>query len=417
MPDLHNMANKGSAAGVYDGITYGLINYIASPTVNRSAQQRGAPYNSGQDATRRISSLGLDSQVLTRQKTRLRNLFAIGRVEARNSLKCQFALFILLAFAIGFIASINFGSERAPEDHDKFVICQYDDKRKLLLIVCDGQVAGSDNDQPTPRIVLGVLGAPPNIDAELLSFLCLGEGAKHHNMGKAYSDAARPVRRRGLVTVVHFNAPTNPLEFEMYHQIKNVIGINPSFYESVFMTNADTAVYLSDRHELFVDLSIVWAHDKKSIATIMTEVYEYFIWHHMAKAFEPLFGSVSRLPGCFRHHRPRTPDAHKPLFISNQIIDNCPQSRHAAHEEPAAPRRRSIPHDAVAPDDWKILLSQRWLWINSAAHNLGELVLLEQMCGFCCFSMRFIVMMDLVSALIQPVAVACASGHLAFMGI
>jgi hypothetical protein len=31
----------------------------------------------------------------------------------------------------------------------------------------------------------------------------------------------------------------NPLELEMYHQIKNVIGVNPSFYEYLFMVDAD----------------------------------------------------------------------------------------------------------------------------------------------------------------------------------
>ncbi len=34
----------------------------------------------------------------------------------------------------------------------------------------------------------------------------------------------------------------NPLELEMYHQIKNVIGVNPTFYEYVFMVDADTTV-------------------------------------------------------------------------------------------------------------------------------------------------------------------------------
>lgn len=34
----------------------------------------------------------------------------------------------------------------------------------------------------------------------------------------------------------------NPLELEIYHQIKNVIGVNPSFYEYLFMVDADTVV-------------------------------------------------------------------------------------------------------------------------------------------------------------------------------
>jgi chitin synthase len=29
----------------------------------------------------------------------------------------------------------------------------------------------------------------------------------------------------------------NPLELEMYHQIKNVIGVNPSFYEYLFIVD------------------------------------------------------------------------------------------------------------------------------------------------------------------------------------
>ena len=62
---------------------------------------------------------------------------------------------------------------------------KYDDKRKLLVI-CDGMIVGLGNDRPTPRIVLDILGADPNVDPELLSFLSLDNGAKQHNMGKVY---------------------------------------------------------------------------------------------------------------------------------------------------------------------------------------------------------------------------------------
>lgn len=34
----------------------------------------------------------------------------------------------------------------------------------------------------------------------------------------------------------------NPLELEIYHQIKNVIGVNPTFYEYLFTVDADTTV-------------------------------------------------------------------------------------------------------------------------------------------------------------------------------
>ena len=34
----------------------------------------------------------------------------------------------------------------------------------------------------------------------------------------------------------------NPLELEMYHQIKNVVLLNPSFYKYFLMVDADTTV-------------------------------------------------------------------------------------------------------------------------------------------------------------------------------
>jgi len=141
----------------------------------------------------------------------------VGAVDNRNSLQYLFSQYILLVLSIlmvciiafKFIASINSGALRAPEDHDKFVICQvpcytegeaslrrtidslavlkYDDKRKLILIVCDGNIIGSGNDRPMSRIELDILGADTNLDPEPLSFVLIGEGARQHNMGKVYS--------------------------------------------------------------------------------------------------------------------------------------------------------------------------------------------------------------------------------------
>lgn len=232
---LKSMASSGSSVAVYKGLIYDLTSYIGSgrPAV-KVPDGMTAPsdidtnfmhssvldlfkFNSGQDITKKFDGLAIDSAILTRQRTCLRNLFLIGKVDNRESPQCQFATYILLVLSIimvsvigfKFLGSINFATARAPEDHDKFVICQvpcytegegslrktidslaqmkYDDKRKLLLIICDGMIVGSGNDRPTPRIVLDILGADPNLDPEPLSFLSLGEGAKQHNMGKVYS--------------------------------------------------------------------------------------------------------------------------------------------------------------------------------------------------------------------------------------
>ena len=37
---------------------------------------------------------------------------------------------------------------------------------------------------------------------------------------------------------VHYNLPMSPLELEMHHQIRNIIGVNPTFYEFLFQIDA-----------------------------------------------------------------------------------------------------------------------------------------------------------------------------------
>ena len=57
----------------------------------------------------------------------------MGMVDNRNSPQCLFSQHILRALlvtmvsitAFNFIASINFGSPRAPDDHDKFMVSRF----------------------------------------------------------------------------------------------------------------------------------------------------------------------------------------------------------------------------------------------------------------------------------------------------
>lgn len=231
---VKQMADSGSSVAIYDGLVYDLTDYVNFPPSVNAPSGFSSPggvdtqymspsvidlfkQNAGSDISNKLDSINLDSDTLSRQKTCLRNLFLIGKQDNRNSSKCLFSTYILLSLSIvmvsiigfKFLAALSFGSLRAPEDHDKFVICQvpcytegeesmrktidslaklrYDDKRKLIFIICDGMIVGSGNDRPTPRIVLDILGADPNNDPEPLSFLSLGEGAKQHNMGKVYS--------------------------------------------------------------------------------------------------------------------------------------------------------------------------------------------------------------------------------------
>eukprot|EP00834_Sanchytrium_tribonematis_P005977 NODE_403_length_8041_cov_0.563712.p1 type:complete len:538 gc:universal NODE_403_length_8041_cov_0.563712:2-1615(+) len=422
----------------------------------------------------------------------------VGVLDKRRSFRCQFSNYLLLAASIvlvsiigfKFLAALQLGSRREPEEHDKFVILQmpcytegeenlkrtieslaalrYDDKRKLLFLMCDGMIVGSGNDRPTPRIVLDILGVDPNLDPEPLSFQSIGEGMKQHNMGKVYTGLyevqghlvpfivivkiGKPDERmkpgnRGkrdsqmilmrFLNKVYYDTPMSPLELEMYHQIKNVIGVSPSFYEYVLMIDADTIAINESLNRMISamihDTKIAGlcgetklSNEKQSWAT-MIQVYEYYISHHMAKAFESLFGSVTCLPGCFCMYRLRSPLKNSPLLIANQIIkdygDCNVDTLHKKNLLSLGEDRylttimlKHFPYHKMvfiqdahcttyAPDRWSVLLSQRRRWINSTVHNLAELVNLPQLCGFCCFSMRFVVFIDLFATLVQPAAV------------
>lgn len=154
----------------------------------------------------------------------------------------------------------------------------------------------------------------------------------------------------------------------------------------------------------------------------MIQVYEYYLSHHLSKAFESLFGSVTCLPGCFSVYRIRTADKGRPIIISNRIIDEYAEPNvDTLHKKnlfslgedrflttlllkhfPTFKTKFSpdaVAH-TIAPEAWRILFSQRRRWINSTVHNLLELVILPELFGFCCFSMRFFVFIDLLGTLV-----------------
>lgn len=300
----------------------------------------------------------------------MKNVFYQGKTDFRKTAKCQVQNYILLGFTIilctvilvKFLAALQLGSKRRPAAQDKFVICQvpaytegedqlrkgldsltalqYDNKRKLICVICDGMIVGGGNDRPTPKIVLDILGVDPKIDPPALPFKSVGQGNEQLNYGKVYSGLyeyegnvvpyivvvkvgkeseqtkSKPGNRGkrdsqilllSFLNRVHHRSPMSPLELEMFHQINNIIGVDPELYEYLLMVDADTSVKEDSLNRLVSSC----AHDAK-IAGIcgetsleneerswwtMIQVYEYYISHHLAKAFESLFGSVTCLPG------------------------------------------------------------------------------------------------------------------------
>lgn len=388
----------------------------------------------------------------------MNNMFYIGTVDRRNTVQCQLTSAILLVasailvavIGIKFLTALQFGAKKEPEQADKFVILmvpcytegadslsktldslatfKYDDKRKLLMVICDGMIIGSGNDRPTPRIVLDILGVDHSQEPEPLAFNSLGEGNKQFNMGKVYSglyeikghsvpfvvvvkcggpnERAKPGNRgkrdsqlilMRFLNRVHFNSEFAPMELEMYHQMKNIIGVSPSFYEFILMVDADTEVESSSLNRMISvmvnDVKIMGlcgetriSNERGSWVTAI-QVYEYFISHHLAKAFESLFGTVTCLPGCFSMYRIRSANKNVPVLVSPGILtdysENTVDTLHKKNLLHLGEDRylttlllkhfptmkTTFTGEArcytVAPDQWSVLLSQRRRWINS----------------------------------------------------
>ncbi|KAJ2157920.1 hypothetical protein GGF46_004156 [Coemansia sp. RSA 552] len=424
----------------------------------------------------------------------LKRLFYVGNVDERQSVRCLFTNYMLVAFAsvlmlvvlVKFLTALQFGTKARPAPPEKFVVCQvpcytedeesiiktinslvgleYVDKHKLVFIVCDGNIVGSGNEKSTPRIVLDSLGVDPDYDPPARDYLAIAEGSRRHNIAKVYSglyeyeghvvpfmvvakigtpEEANRSGNRGkrdsqillmsFFNKVHFNLPMTPLELEIYHQMRHIIGVPPRNYEYLLQIDADTEVMpdslsrlvsacTGDRRIAGICGETMLGNEGKSWTT-MIQVYEYFISHHMAKAFESLFGSVTCLPGCFCMYRLRTTDG-KPLLIAKPVLEAYSElhvdTLHKKNLLSLGEDRylttlmmKHFPkfklkfiHDAkcrtIAPEKWSVLLSQRRRWINSTVHNLAELMFLSDMCGFCCFSMRFVVFLDLFGTLTMP---------------
>lgn len=370
--------DEGHKWFILDGTIYDLTDYFH--TIDTMDNYPGYEFLSD-EVTRIINEApGLDiskefndiSNTTMRENTRncFKNAFKAGIPDFRDSAKCQVNNYILLAFTImlctiivvKFLAALQLGSKSRPAQQDKFVICQvpaytegedslrkgldsltalaYDNKRKLICVICDGMIVGGGNDRPTPKIVLDVLGVDPKIDPPALPFKSVGNGSEQLNYGKVYSGLyeyegnvvpylvvvkvgkeseqtkSKPGNRgkrdsqillMNFLNRVHHRSPMSPLELEMFHQINNIIGVDPELYEYLFMVDADTKV----KEDSLNRLVAACAHDAK-IAGIcgetslenedkswwtMMQVYEYYISHNLAKAFESLFASVTCLPG------------------------------------------------------------------------------------------------------------------------
>lgn len=367
---------------------------------------------------------------------------------------------------------------------DSIATTDYPNSHKLIVVVCDGLITGAGNDKPTPDICLDMMSdfVVPKDEVEPFSYVSVAQGSKRHNMAKVYAgfykydDSTIPIEKQqkipmllivkcgtpaeltsakpgnrgkrdsqiilmSFLQAVTFNERMTPLQYEMTKAIWQITGLMPTMYETVLMVDADTLVYpdcLTHMIAEFVKDSEIMGlcgetkiSNKAQTWVTAIQVFEYYISHHQAKAFESAFGSVTCLPGCFCMYRiksPKSANVWVPILANSDIVekysDNVLDSLHKKNllllgEDRylsslmlrAFPRRKQIfvPKAAcktVVPDTFKVLLSQRRRWINSTVHNLMELALVKDLCGAFCLSMQFVIMVQLIGTFVLPVAIS-----------
>ncbi|KAF2750892.1 glycosyltransferase family 2 protein [Sporormia fimetaria CBS 119925] len=285
----------------------------------------------------------------------------------------------------------------------------------------------TEKQQRVPMMVVVKCGTPDE-----------AEQSKPGNRGKRDSQ----IILMSFLQKVMFDERMTELEFEMFNGIWKITGISPDFYEMVLMVDADTKVFPDSLTHMISamvkDPEVMGLCGETKIANkrdswvSMIQVFEYFISHHLSKSFESVFGGVTCLPGCFCMYRIKAPKGGQNYWVpilanpdvvehySENVVDTLHKKNLLLLGEDrylstlmlkTFPKRKQVfvPQavcKTTVPDKFKVLLSQRRRWINSTVHNLMELVLVRDLCGTFCFSMQFVVFIELVGTLVLPAAIA-----------
>lgn len=284
-----------------------------------------------------------------------------------------------------------------------------------------------DKQQRVPMITIVKCGTPDEATK-----------SKPGNRGKRDSQ----IILMSFLQKVMFDERMTELEYEMFNGMWKVTGISPDFYEIVLMVDADTKVFpdsLTHMVSAMVkDPDIMGLCGETKIANKRAswvsaiQVFEYFISHHLSKSFESVFGGVTCLPGCFCMYRIKAPKGAQNYWVpilanpdvvehySENVVDTLHKKNLLLLGEDrylttlmlrTFPKRKQVfvPQavcKTTVPETFAVLLSQRRRWINSTVHNLMELVLVRDLCGTFCFSMQFIVGIELIGTLVLPAAIA-----------
>ncbi|KAJ2910078.1 ATP-dependent RNA helicase [Coemansia aciculifera] len=361
---------------------------------------------------------------------------------------------------------------------DSIALTNYASSRKIVFIIADGEVAATGDTRTTPQVLRSMITRTnPTEPTRPLPYISVGEGPREFNAAEVIPGSYlslngitvpciliikvgtrreretetpkagnRGKRDSQLIVLqwlrnVLLNDHLTPLEFELCRSASQMAKLNPDQFEYLLMVDADTTIDIECIPRLVAamerDPGIMGLCGETRIANkrdswvTRIQVYEYYISHHLSKAFESLWGGVTCLPGCCSMYRIFSRKTHSgsvvPLLVAPEVIDAYSSNNtYTLHQKNllllgedrylttvmlrAFPKRKLIyvPRAicrTTVPNNFAVLVSQRRRWINSTIHNLLELILVRDLCGTFCCSMQFLVLMDLLGNVVLPSSV------------
>ncbi|KAG1140602.1 hypothetical protein G6F37_009476 [Rhizopus arrhizus] len=237
-------------------------------------------------------------------------------------------------------------SQTLKQTFDNLARSSYDDAKKLLLFVCDGVAINAEAKKETYKLLLESLGHSSYMEEPVArSYTSLGQNTRRINYAKIYSGYYETGRNRvpylvivkignpkerlqnhpappgnrgkrdSLVLVFSFlercmnlaNNLITPLDYEIFNQCYNVLGIDPRYFKYLMLTDADVQVQSNVVHKLVLRLE----HDRKMLAvsghvrpanpeenlTTMIQIFHVYMDFFTGLAYESCLHSVMSFNG------------------------------------------------------------------------------------------------------------------------
>ncbi|KAI8971110.1 chitin synthase-domain-containing protein [Pilobolus umbonatus] len=236
-----------------------------------------------------------------------------------------------------FIPCYTESSETLKQTLDALSRTAYDDSKKLLLFVCDGLVAHQDN-KYTHILLLESLGYSSTEEPSDHPYISLGQNQKRMNYARVYSGFYETGRNRvpyivivktghptenndmtppgnrgkrdSLVIVMSFlercmnlgNNMITSLDYELFNQCFNVLGIDPRCFKYLMVTDADIQVrndavqkmvrrLEKDKKMLAVSGHIRPANPEENLTT-MIQIFPAYMTYFSGLAYETCLRAV-----------------------------------------------------------------------------------------------------------------------------